>query len=493
MILPIGFGKRVPTFPWLSIATSVLIIITSMVHFTKIKNEQLEIDQAQEKYQKSLLEFSKNNCQQQIGNTDVCKAAAELLSFSVKDKNSKLDAFYKLSQKDRKVLMDWMNALRDPKNEAQSFHVEELLQSRLIYFQELQSINTKAGIITPQNINLKSAVTSFLSHANWLHLMSNLFVLFFFLRLLEARYPRLLVLTGLILTGTLGLVIEALVRKDDLVGILGASAGVSGIIGVFWVTYFTQNMRVIILNPWTWFSQQDIYIPTSWGIPVFIVSMDVIGLFTTTQVAHGAHIYGFLLGSAFGLILRWAFPLAKDFLYEDEFEKMYHLKTNPDLSHLEKIQLCREVLEMNPQQAKALQIGLKISQPQDDFFQEFFTHFLELHKKIKKPHHLVAFLNQLDWNFDYHKILKKMGPQTLLDFGQFCLEIGNWQASLHFYSLYAEKFASKKNSASTYKTIVGILNHGLAQKNSQPMIKRWLESLRHPDLKLSILKDFPQI
>ena len=138
-------------------------------------------------------------------------------------------------------------------------------------------------------------VTSIFLHADFNHLLFNMFALFFFGSYLERllgsnRFLVIFIAAGIV--GNLGYFVTAPNNMIPAIGVSGAAYGLMG--------------TLAILAPF-----MSVYV---WGllpVPMVVLTavyalLDVSGLFISpgSNIAHGAHLAGLLVGLAFGLYLR---------------------------------------------------------------------------------------------------------------------------------------------------------------------------------------------
>jgi membrane associated rhomboid family serine protease len=138
-------------------------------------------------------------------------------------------------------------------------------------------------------------ITSIFLHADFNHLLFNMFALFFFGSYLERllgsnRFLIIFIAAGIV--GNLGYFVTA---PNNMIPAIGASGAAYGLMGT-----------LAILAPF-----MSVYV---WGllpVPMVVLTavyalLDVSGLFISSgsNIAHGAHLAGLLVGLVFGLYLR---------------------------------------------------------------------------------------------------------------------------------------------------------------------------------------------
>lgn len=138
-----------------------------------------------------------------------------------------------------------------------------------------------------------TTLTSFFLHVGWLHLLGNMYFLWIFGDNSEdvlgpARYVLLLALATI-----LGCVLHAWITETPNIPAVGASGGISGIIGYYALRF--PKMRIGVLFFFFWWLRM----PTRIAFALW-VGMQLFGAFVTQDnVAYMAHLGGALVGVAF--------------------------------------------------------------------------------------------------------------------------------------------------------------------------------------------------
>ena len=135
-------------------------------------------------------------------------------------------------------------------------------------------------------------------HGGFFHLLLNGITLFSFGRFLEGEFGRGRFLALYFISGTAGGVLQMvatwLLRQPAETPVVGASAGIAGLLGAFMLSY--PDLRLIVFP-----------IPfkiRAWTMLWIVLPLSVIGtVFPFGGIAHAAHLGGLLAGGAF---IRWA-------------------------------------------------------------------------------------------------------------------------------------------------------------------------------------------
>jgi len=136
-------------------------------------------------------------------------------------------------------------------------------------------------------------ITSIFLHADFIHLLFNLFALFFFGIYLERIIGNGSFASLFIVSGIVGNVGYLLTSSNPYIPAIGASGAIYGIIGTLAV--IAPSLLVYIYG----------FIPVPMALAAAIwVLIDIAGLFMPTGVAHGAHLGGMVVGLIYGAYLR---------------------------------------------------------------------------------------------------------------------------------------------------------------------------------------------
>ena len=137
-------------------------------------------------------------------------------------------------------------------------------------------------------------ITSIFLHADLSHLFFNMMALFFFGTYLERMIGRKSFLVLFLVSGVIGNLGYLFTASDPLTPAIGASGAIYGVVGTLAV--LAPLMMIFIYG----------IIP----LPMFVTAilwtlLDLVGLFTPSGIAHGAHLGGMVVGVIYGLYLRY--------------------------------------------------------------------------------------------------------------------------------------------------------------------------------------------
>ncbi|MEI8195892.1 MAG: rhomboid family intramembrane serine protease [Phycisphaerae bacterium] len=176
---------------------------------------------------------------------------------------------------------------------------------KLMLFPVAQDLPTPSGFVHVTPALFQYITYQFLHQDIW-HLLGNMLFLYVFGNNLNEKLGHaaylLIYLTGGIMAGC-GQVLTSTAPT------LGASGSISAITGLFFVLLPRANIRVLF---WIFFYMDIWEIPGMWFI-LFSVAKDIVeGFFTTSSVAHWAHVSGNAAGVGIGLMLLFTGLVQRD-------------------------------------------------------------------------------------------------------------------------------------------------------------------------------------
>jgi membrane associated rhomboid family serine protease len=146
-------------------------------------------------------------------------------------------------------------------------------------------------------------LTSMFMHGGWLHLAGNMLFLWIFWDNVEHTFGALRYLPFYLVAGVAGSVAQIWLDPGSVIPTLGASGAISGVLGAYLVL-FPQNRVLVVLFRFL------VYVPAIVAIGMWAALQYFFGfasIFETQQtggVAYMAHVGGFVVGVAGGLLFR---------------------------------------------------------------------------------------------------------------------------------------------------------------------------------------------
>ena len=106
--------------------------------------------------------------------------------------------------------------------------------------------------LVPAEFSLLKVLTSMFVHEDWSHLGFNLFFLYLVGPCIEDLWGRPYFAAFYFLSSLAGALTEAFFYPDSMVGGIGASAAIAGVMGAFAVRYRKARIRFLFLVPGPW-------------------------------------------------------------------------------------------------------------------------------------------------------------------------------------------------------------------------------------------------
>ena len=146
-------------------------------------------------------------------------------------------------------------------------------------------------VIFPDKNILLSIIVSLFLHANFLHILGNLWSFWIFGNNVEDKLGKIRFILFLIVSGVISIVGHSLLNFGNLNPIVGASGIVSALMGAY--LYLFPNAKLLVLVPFGVFFPTTIkakYFMIFWLISQFIIAIQ------SNNISWEAHISGFLFG-----------------------------------------------------------------------------------------------------------------------------------------------------------------------------------------------------
>ena len=139
-------------------------------------------------------------------------------------------------------------------------------------------------------------------HGGFMHLFGNMLFLWIYGNNTEFRIGRLPYLCAYLATGYAAAYGDMLLRPDSGIPAVGASGAISGVLGMYFIWFPHNKVRLLILMPPL---IRKVEFGARWVLGFYIVVQNLLPAFLSGGgpggVAHGAHIGGFVGGVLIGL------------------------------------------------------------------------------------------------------------------------------------------------------------------------------------------------
>lgn len=230
------------------------------------------------------------------------------------------------------------------------------------YRLDLLRLCQKYDCLVRGNVNATSLMMAQLRHAGLMHLLSNLFAFLVFGIYVEQRIGRMLYLGVVLAGGTIGMAVHTLYFGATDMMVLGGSANVSAVMGMFFVFFFHKKMRFQVWLPRKLYLGTAYWADVRYCFPLLFVLSDVTGGLDSgfadlisVKVAHFAHLSGLLTGGLAALLVTTLRPLPPSLLYEDERRDMAALEGSKGVEAV--LGRARGILRYNPDNFDAMTKG----------------------------------------------------------------------------------------------------------------------------------------
>lgn len=158
------------------------------------------------------------------------------------------------------------------------------------YYQNNCNVISNDVIFPLKNVYLGLFYSNFF-HANFIHLLGNLWSFWIFGNNVEDKLGKIKFLIFLLIVGTTSISFHIVLNQGSLITVVGASGIVSGLMGAY--VYLFPNARLLVLVPF------GILFPTTIKAKYFMFFWFVSQIFiaiSSSNISWEAHIGGFIMG-----------------------------------------------------------------------------------------------------------------------------------------------------------------------------------------------------
>ena len=165
-----------------------------------------------------------------------------------------------------------------------------------------------AYAVVPAWFSLPTLVTSQFLHAGWMHIIGNMLYLWIFGDNVEDRLGHVRYLLFYLGAGAVAAILQVLINPFSSVPMLGASGAIAGVMGAYFVLYPQSRVLTAIFIV-IFFDVVEIPAVFFLGIWFLMQLLSGVGSLGVSNAAGGgtafwAHVGGFVVGVAIGLVLR---------------------------------------------------------------------------------------------------------------------------------------------------------------------------------------------
>ncbi len=148
-----------------------------------------------------------------------------------------------------------------------------------------------------------AVLTSMFLHADWFHLLFNMWFLWIFGNNIEDHVGPLKYITFYLVSGIVATVAHVALQPASSIPVVGASGAIAGVMGTYLIWFPRAPIRTVVL-PFFVFDINARWLLGAWCVMQFFTGAD-------SQVAWAAHVGGFVFGVVTGALVRQIRPLCR--------------------------------------------------------------------------------------------------------------------------------------------------------------------------------------
>ena len=516
MIIPLGLGSKLYRFPVVTVSLAMVCIVIFSQNTRRPSKIEGEIGKI---YEETGLAISEKNlfseyCLKHDVKAEVCKTLSDEVekSYAMADgRISKKDTEQKPSptpfrRPSSEMKLEYEKAdfakalpyayrfkkeIRDPSepfSNLESYDKFKDIQNQTD--EKLTALFESENLLARSNVTLSALLEAQFSHGSWGHLIGNMIFLLVFGAYVESRIPRLIYLSTYILGGCAGLLIQILFFSDNNTYIVGASANISAVMGLFFVFFFRFRMKFLIwyLAGRTFFAPVSVIFPALYIFQELIAGADNMG---AGGIAHFSHLGGLAFGAYTAFALASFFPLDWPFLYPGERRAYSVFIREKDQS--KQLILGKKILSYNHQNfhvrvtcLKNIFLGLQGRPLTDGVTEKFLRHELPLAVAERVDHGekkaTLDFLKLIPLHITFPKFLTPLSQREALKLGDLALNQNELLLALRFYDLAIMLFPHSKKNAAIRLTADEVAKHWGLGRDCLDDVKKYVSY--HPDSRL---------
>ena len=351
-VLPLGLGTRWPKMPVVTIAITLLLAGFFLFEKGHVRTSEKSYEYLSDRYYRIAKErLFLDYCSARKENPSTCADVKKMVapdyesilapnkkSKSKKPKKSRSDGDELAPDVEKHYLLVYSKFNQEIQKPSAGFkklqNYSSFVKVEQIFKKRTAALFRKEHILSRDNVKPDSVLMAQMRHGSVNHLLGNLLCFIAFGIYVEQRMGALKFLLAYLATGTAGLVINSLYFLPPDLPLLGASANISGIMGLFYVFFFHARMRFFL-----WFGlSRRLWAPVKFAFPLVFIVSDLTGALQSLvpgsgpgSVAHFAHLGGLVAGMLIAVIFQLLSPVPAPFLYESELAHFEQLRNDPNL------------------------------------------------------------------------------------------------------------------------------------------------------------------
>ena len=509
MIIPLGLGQKLKKTPALTI---LIVSITCLFYSTQRQSNYTIFTLAKIRKKYNLKRHSvtlfQNYCIKRTTYKRLCFKYSSLIADkylelpkSFNEKNPKLiksfkKNYVKRQKKRQKLIKELERSSKGQRRYAVFTTVNDFLRYRFkpkkkfsrirgykpyrralsAFYKDIRSIHQSQNSLSKLNFKGVPVVLAQLTHGDFFHLASNMFLFVVLGVFLEQRLSFFSYLFIYLVGGSFAVTAHTLLASDPTIPLVGASGNVSAVLGAFWIFFYNFSMRLYI--PFLT-GKENIFLPVKLTVPFLFLMGDVVGLLASQnllldggRVGHMAHLSGFFLGASIAIVIRALFNLPWPFIAPFEIRELKALERVSNLE--EKLIKSNMMLASNRDNIFVMTstIGSICSSMQNPeakskimenpMYKNFVEHGLKvvctLGIRFGKENMICHFLNSIPIQIPLSANLTDLGQENMLYLADCALFYGYPTLSLRLYEAYMFRYQGARQAPLVAMSVRSLLS-----------------------------------
>lgn len=330
-----------------------------------------------------------------------------------------------------------------------------------------------ASVLTSSSISWHSLLDAQFRHSSVEHVGGNSLFLVIFGIAVESYLPFWVYIPTVIAAGGLGMFVSASLLPTG-VYLVGGSAMVSAVIGMFYILFFRRNMQILCWFPS--FGSSILQAPVKLMLPILMVIPDLVGIIDGLVEAEGqgvayeAHFSAFVSGGLAASLLTLFLKRPHGFLFQAEVESYQQMLRIENLEQqLKVVSILRKVNPDNPIPVGVvlyrgfIQLAKEPNSPQAglilDFAKESMPSLLAVSVKLQFEKVALGVLMACPVDFWYSELSPGTGQYTWLRLAQFAAANGKFYVSIRCMDAYLSSFPNARQSRNVEKSIESLVGY----------------------------------
>ena len=368
----------------------------------------------------------------------------------------------------------------------------------------LKRICMKHNCLSRSYVSPFSVGMAQIRHGGWMHLLGNLAALVLFGIYVEQRTGRLMFLILSVAGGSFGLAVHALFFGNSQSIVLGGSANVSCVMGMFLVFFFHSKMRFLVWLPRKLYAGTSFFAEVKYCFPLLFIIGDLVGGFgqgigsvTGSNVAHFAHLAGLGFGIVAALIFQKFSKLSQPLLFKGEDDDIRALEACKDMDGI--LVKATDMVQINPENVHAMeyacgsfirwsQVGDYIKQKNTldsgrAFLMDHLSTVCAINTRRGEMRYACKILSQIPLYMPYRFYLHRLGQVSSLKLADFALSQGHPLLAIRLYDFFLSRYPLSLKAESLVETLTDLLFSLPPTEDNTKSLRIFIEY--HPDSQIA--------